>query len=41
MLNSKQFIFGLKKALESYLATKQESERPIKDGKNTADIFKN
>ncbi|MBS7253319.1 DUF4238 domain-containing protein [Flavobacterium branchiicola] len=40
MLNSEQFIFGSKKALESYLATKQESERPIKDGESAADIFK-
>ena len=40
MQNSEKFMFGSKKALESYLATKQESERPIKDGESTADIFK-
>ncbi|SHH16271.1 DUF4238 domain-containing protein [Flavobacterium johnsoniae] len=40
MQNSEKHIFGSKKALESYLATKQESERPIQDGESTADIFK-
>jgi hypothetical protein len=40
MQNSEKLVFGSKKALESYLVTKQESERPIKDGESTADIFK-
>lgn len=40
MKNSERFIFGSKKALESYLITKQESERPIENGENMADIFK-
>jgi hypothetical protein len=40
MQNSEKNIFGSKKALESYLVTKQESEGPIKDGESTADIFK-
>lgn len=40
MQNSEKLIFGSKQALESYLSTKQESERPIKDGESTGDIFK-
>lgn len=40
MQNSEKFIFGSKSGLESYLLTKQESERPIEEGENTADIFK-
>ena len=39
MQNSERFMFGSQKGLESYLDTKQESERPIEDGENTADIF--
>jgi hypothetical protein len=39
MQNSEKFILGSKSALESYLSTKQESERPIKDGESTADIW--
>ena len=40
MQNSERFIFGSKAALESYLNTKQESERPLEEGENTSDIFK-
>lgn len=40
MQNSERFIFGSKSALESYLATKQESERPIGKEESSADIFK-
>lgn len=40
MKNSEKFIFGSKKALESYLTTKQESERPINEDENTSDIWR-
>lgn len=33
-------MFGSKKALESYLDTKEESERPILEGEDTKEIFK-
>lgn len=39
MQNSERFMFGSKSALESYLETKQESERPLEEGESTADIF--
>jgi hypothetical protein len=39
MQNSERFMFGSKPALESYLDTKQESERPLEEGESTADIF--
>jgi Protein of unknown function (DUF4238) len=39
MQNSEKFMFGSKNALESYLVTKQESERPLEEGENTADVF--
>jgi len=39
MQNSERYIFGSKKALESYLITKQESERPLEEGENMADVF--
>ncbi|MGB3345414.1 MAG: DUF4238 domain-containing protein [Aequorivita sp.] len=39
MQNSEKFMFGSKKALESYLITKQESERPLEEGENMADVF--
>lgn len=39
MQNSELFMFGSRNALESYLATKQESERPLEEGENTAEVF--
>ncbi len=39
MQNSERFMFGSKGALESYLLTKQESERPLKKGEKMADVF--
>lgn len=40
MQNSEKFMFGSKHALESYLLTKLESERPIEKGESTKDIFR-
>lgn len=40
MQNSEKFIFGSTSALESYLLTKTESERPIAEGEKMEDIFK-
>ncbi|MCD8413724.1 DUF4238 domain-containing protein [Tenacibaculum finnmarkense] len=39
MQNSERFMFGSQSALESYLDTKQESERPLEEGESTAEIF--
>jgi hypothetical protein len=39
MQNSERFMFGSQSALKSYLDTKEESERPIKEGESTADIY--
>lgn len=39
MQNSEKFMFGSKEALESYLITKQESERPLDEGENMTDVF--
>ncbi|CAL2104168.1 conserved protein of unknown function [Tenacibaculum sp. 190130A14a] len=39
MQNSEKFMFGSKSALESYLTTKQESERPLEEGESMAEVF--
>lgn len=39
--NAEKYIFGSKSGLESYLDTKIESERPIKEGEKSADIYRN
>jgi len=39
--NAEKHIFGSKSGLESYLDVKVESERPIKEGETTADIYRN
>lgn len=41
MINSDKFIFGSKSSIESYLSTKQESERPVRPGEKDSDIFQN
>lgn len=39
MQNSERFMFGSKSALESYLTTKQESERPLEEEESMAEVF--
>jgi len=39
--NAEKHIFGSRTGLESYLDIKIESERPIKEGETTADIYRN
>jgi hypothetical protein len=39
--NAEKHIFGSKYGLESYLDLKIESERPLKEGETTADIYRN
>lgn len=39
MQNSERFMFGSKSALESYLATKQESERPLNQSETAKDVY--
>tara|TARA_R110002074_G_scaffold104764_8_gene226314 strand:+ start:6258 stop:7241 length:984 start_codon:yes stop_codon:yes gene_type:complete len=39
--HAEKHIFGSKSGLESYLDVKIESERPLKEGETTADIYRN